>query len=316
MIKVRQITTLALILSGLAALECFAQAHFSHAGKAIGTSSPVDQIDLSLIYSDDELGYVDFDPNNFGESNFPRAPRTVARPYYPFASFVLPQISAKVGEEFDLELGLDVSSVNTENLDSYYIVGYRASVRFNASVIAVKEYEHRGLISDGMHTVELTGTLDAIEFDNSSIVPLASLPVQAALGNANETVLELVDFVWITAHGRTIPCEAQVQHGLLRIDDSHKLDRNVDETAYASVAISPNPLTVASTITVNNLDGHSGNLRIYTLRGQLVRQYELNSNANEDSFDVEIVRRDLTSGPYFCRLTIGDRAIVQMLIVE
>ncbi len=229
---------------------------------------------------------------------------------------VLPRLNVKVGDTFDIEIAVVAGSYLPWQFETRNIVGFTATVRFNASLLAITDERARGRIVEGFHYVTLSGDISARELMLGEPTVLGSLPVQAALGNDNSTAVEIADFAWLSGNGQRIPIQVDARPGIVVIDDAYSGRRTVDESLFASVEISPNPLTFESTISVSNVGSGSGNLHIYNLRGQLVRSYDVNVDEGRETFDVRIMRRDLTSGPYFCRLTVCGRTVVRTMIVE
>ena len=229
---------------------------------------------------------------------------------------VLPRKTVKIGETFNLDIAVIAGSYLPWHFETRDIVGFTATVRFNASLLAVTDKLARGRIVEGFHYVTLSGDISARELLLGEPTVLGSLPVQAALGNDRSTAIEVVDFAWLAGDGQRITMQVEARPGVVHIDDAYSGRRTVDESLFASVEISPNPLTVESIISVSNIGSGSGHLRIYNLRGQLVRSYDVNVDEGRETFDVRIMRRDLTSGPYFCRLTVCGRTVVRTMIVE
>ncbi len=224
-------------------------------------------------------------------------------PFVPRVKVALPKLSVKIGQNVAFPLTLTGSR---RSIDSLIGKQYAAHVRFNASVL--DPMSNRGQIDDAFHTILLSGTAA-----NDTLCVFYGI---AALGNADSTVLRIVDCIFTDDNSRC-KVETTLSDGLLRISDIWQYGgpRLVSSmTPEPVIVIRPNPVNYSAIIQLYRVQ-KGCIVQIVDGIGREITRYQ--PKVNEDTgegtvlFSAQAVR-----GVYFCRVISGARSAVKALYVE
>lgn len=228
------------------------------------------------------------------------------------AAVTVPSITASVGKEFELPIILD--SMSSAALSR--IASCRVVFRFNSTLMALGAgvQTDTDSIDGGIRTLAVVNTI-------SNPVPgsaLFSVPMLAALGDAESTAIDIVDVDWFDNNSTQLAVSTSLGSGRLVIDDLWRYGgvRLVSSNAGALVMdILPNPVVDKATFRLSFqlpaalvIYDVMGNAAL-TLTDQLPPP-----GANIVAFQADV--SSLPAGTYYCRLSSGKFSLVRTMRIE
>ncbi len=229
----------------------------------------------------------------------------------------LPDLQGDVGDIVQLSLRLSNAGQQLARLQSLNVIGFKAVVSFKSSILAVGSSAEAGRIDDGIHRI----TVEDHEYiKNGGGAVLFSLPLRVTLGDTDEAPIRLDHFAWITPVGELSFASYAFNDGRISIPDFWRWDdgsiRSVSAIEAANITISPNPVLDQSTIVVDNIRGKEASLRVFNLRGQIVLDLSHRIPSDAATVSIDLVRNQLPSGTYYCRVKTGVVSAVQVMVFE
>lgn len=227
------------------------------------------------------------------------------------ATVSVPEITANVGQQFVLPFRVDAITPGVGSR----AVACRLTFRFNASLmVPVAVSASVDSTAGGFRTLTVSATVS--QFTPGSTV--LSLPMIAALGDAEATVIELLEVEWLDGTGNVLAVQTRKNNGRLIIGDIWRQGgvRLVNpNSGDLYLAISPNP--AHSDVSFRLLYKTAAALDIYDVMGNQV--LSLTSRLPAPGTSPVSVEADISALPlgiYYCRLSSGKFSLVRTLRIE
>ena len=232
-------------------------------------------------------------------------------PVDPAASISVPQITANVGADFALPFILESISPDAAAL----VASCRIVLRFNSTLMAPRA-AGGGVdsIAGGMRTIALDGTIDS----PVAGAPLFSVPMVAALGDAEATAIEILDVEWFDAAGAPVVVRTETANGRLVIGDIWRYGgaRLVNSNAGPlAMEILPNPVLDRATFRMSYKAAST--LVVYDVMGNVVLSLtDMLPAPGPNPVTLQADMAQLPAGTYYCRLSSGRFSLVRTMRIE
>jgi hypothetical protein len=223
----------------------------------------------------------------------------------------VPEITANIGQQFVVPFVLDAVTSGI----SYEAVACRITLRFNASLmVPVNSVASVDSTAGGFRTLTVSTPVSWLAPGNT----LLTLPMIAALGDAEATVIELLDVEWLDGAGNVLTAQTQTRNGRLIIGDIWRQGgvRLVNpNSGDLYMTMSPNP--ARSDVSFRLLYKSAAKLDIYDVMGNQVLSLTTSlPGPGTSPVSVEADISQLPLGIYYCRLSAGKFSLVRTLRIE
>jgi hypothetical protein len=215
--------------------------------------------------------------------------------------------SAFAGEKKFIKLRLENS--NLLKFDDR-ITGYKAILSYNSTLLSSLNKQIPNKIESNNEILEINSS-----WDKSSLI-LGEYIVEAGLGNAESTILKIVDFYWTGINGQKLDVEVEKQSGIFTIlgiceEGGKRLINPNNEVKLLN--ISPNPSDGNITIGLNLIESGFTTLNIFDSNGQII--FERTVESTTGSINFEIDTRKFSNGLYFVNLQTPTIRKTEKLII-
>lgn len=228
-----------------------------------------------------------------------------------FATVSVPEITANIGQQFALPFRVEDITSGVE----YAAASCRITFRFNASLmVPVSATIVDDVTAGGFRTLTVSTPVSQPAAGST----LLSLSMIAALGDAEATVVELLNVEWLDVAGNVLAVQTRKNNGRLIIGDIWRQGgvRLVNpNSGDLYLAASPNP--AHGDVTFRLLYKSDAALDIYDVMGN--RVMSLTGSLPEPGTSPVSVEADISSLPtgiYYCRLSSGKFSLVRTLRIE
>lgn len=227
------------------------------------------------------------------------------------ATVSIPEITANVGQQFVLPFRLDAITPGL----AYNVASCRVTFRFNTTLMTPAAAT---ISADSTTGGFRTLTVAAPVANPAQGGVLLSLPVIAALGDAEATVIELLDVQWLNAAGDVLAVQTQYNNGRLIIGDIWRQGgiRLVNpNSGDLHLSVSPNPSH--GNVTFRMLYRTAATLDLYDVMGNRVMSFTQRLPApGTEAVSMDADVSSLPLGTYYCRLSTGKFSLVRTLRIE
>lgn len=225
---------------------------------------------------------------------------------------VLPSVQARIGEYVFLPLSFGNPEQDYAIASRRGIMGFRAVLRWNASIAQQTGGTTRDTVIAGERYVEIEAPLQFVSRNE-----LYALPIRVLWGDAERTKVSIGDFRWLPASADmdNLSTITTSQGEIIVSDIWHDKDgpRLINSLkGIADVDINPNPFSDKTTITIRNATPDA-TVKIFDILGNVV--LDLTPRMSKEH-SVQLLSSELARGTYYCRIGTGKYALVRILVVR